>query len=223
MKLQRIFGEYVAVSPTEEEISGALEVPGDSKRPYDLGVIQAVGNGHITEKSTSYDRPIHRKAGETIVFSIPDMVIKHKSFVFDTEGKEKVLIIHQGDILASISGGRRVDIETFKVAGEFVLLEWFQTNRIAPDSKIQLPDNVSAELRRLRFTVKQIGEMVFFIPKTQQPDEPSFKIGDEVMVDRMRCTPIQIADPLDKQGGILLIPKTQDYVYVHRNDILGVV
>jgi co-chaperonin GroES (HSP10) len=214
------FGEYIAITPVKEELQGTLEVPVRNDVAYDLAEIQAVGNGKVAEKpkvgveKNWYEVPMYRKKGEIVVFRVPQAAIKSKTYSFHEGSDEKTMLIHQGDIIGTISG-KRVGIDTFKISGNNVLLEFFETNVLAPGSKIEIPENARAQLTRLRFKVLQIGELAF-------PDG-EIKVGDEVMIDRMRAEPIMLADPLETQGEILLVPKTRDYVFCPSEYIHAVV
>lgn len=182
----KLIGERVAITEVEEEFTGSIVIPtfhssvgGD----YEIGQVMDIG-----------DKCDFVKPEEFILFQIPQKV--RTSTTYKIRNKEihndVFSIIHQGDVLAILKN-RKITLEGFEIAGNWVLLEMFTDY----PSTIAIP-NGSVPLEEYRFKVLQMGRGVMSRnPPPSTMDEIikaklSFKVGDEVFVERQRCNPIKI-------------------------------
>jgi hypothetical protein len=101
-----------------------------------------------------------------------------------------------GDMIAKLSS-RKVKLENFTMIGD-----WFLCRReiVRPSNLIIVPDSAEAANQDImvQFLVEQVGDGVVEV----------FPKGTELIIDRGRANPLRI--------------ETTDFVYIHKNFVMGV-
>lgn len=172
MKMKQVFGRRVAMTVVEEEYKGLLLRPADRHRANLLGRVNCAPSV-----------PTDVKEGMVVLFQASDFILTANSYgPKDTPQ----VVMPLGDIIAVVDNSV-VALENFRVVDEWVLLrlvnQRLSNTLVIPDSAIHTHNEFT------RFVVEQVGSQV----NVDMPGRVALdvKVGDEVVMDRGRCNPIQ--------------------------------
>lgn len=187
-----LFGDRVLVKNIEETVSGNLVVPQTRHRAYEIGEVVSLGDCRAWSGDSITETTPLVKIGDYVWFQLNPQV----AFGLNTVRLEGVtyLALMQHDLLAHLTKPT-VTIDNFQILGYWLLLTLVEEAR--PDSVIALPDSVERlDVRNYRYTVAQRGVKA-----------TNVEVGDEVLIETSRATPVQIGD--------------QKFMYIDSRHILG--
>lgn len=194
--IKKVFGERLAVTELTETLEGSIVMPpgfSAAGTDYRIGQIIEVGDGVLWNGKTA---DILFEVGQLVLFQIPQKIADSTTFRIPRFNENRPFaLVHQGDVIGILTKPV-VSMETFQIAGNFVLGKIFENPN---ESIIALPDNAVKRLTEFRIQVVQVG--------TGIKDAP-YEAGDEIFPDRSRCNPIVLNDT--------------EYLFVDVNNIFGV-
>jgi co-chaperonin GroES (HSP10) len=201
----RLFGHRCLLEFYRPETKANLVIP-DSAQQHDshrLGIVRFVGDGLDRGKQVS--QPSLVKENDVVLFQINAYLESNQSFVL--AGKHYMNLL-QNELVARIHGSEPI-LDNLEILGNYVLLGCFL--RMKSDSKLIIPETVKAR--------QSLADSVYFtcIQKGSTVDLP-IKIGDELIVNSGRLTPLFIVHPsFDGKSQI------QEFAYIHKDWVEGVV
>lgn len=203
--LIHLFGERVGVTELtgETEVEGILLPEGYSPvgKDYRVGNVVATPNWIVDGKTVEG----HVEVGQMVMFQIPTKITEGSTYkIPEFQDGKPFAIILQSDILGILKSPK-VNIDTFQIAGNWVLLEIKHNTYhtlLGPDGSplIEVPENFTPALTDIRVTVVQKG--------LGSKNDDRFQVGDEVFVERMRCNVIYFENT-DKEYAFIL----KDHIY----------
>lgn len=165
-KIEKLFGDRVALTLTEEETTGLLVAAPNQMRMHVLSDVVAVG-----EKCEEI------KPGDVVFWQNNGLIEANCRYMLN--GKP-IFVLLSGDMIARLSS-KKVTLETFQVLGRWCLCrrETFQ-----PSKTIIVPDSVADTSQEMvvKYFLQQKGSKV----------ELDVNVGDEVIVERNRANHLQI-------------------------------
>jgi co-chaperonin GroES (HSP10) len=173
-----------------------------------FGKVVAVGQGTTKEGKLL---PNLVKEDEVIFFQMNQVMEATQKYA--REGKAYMNML-QTEVIGKLKSGDRVAVDNVEMAGDYVLLKHFVKEQ---EGRLLLPDSLirqnAAEF--IYFRVVKMG------PEVTKP----FKVGDEVIVNFGRLTPIFFMDgkPAIQPNRVEAKPDTQEYAYTTQDWIDGVV
>lgn len=189
--VSRFFGPRVVITPVTEKHAGLIVMPPRAGRHnHVLGTVLYLGDGKTPGSDKVTKSQV--KVGDTVLIQTNDYMIN--ACTFKDHNDVLCLNVHEGDIVAKTSD-LVIKLETFQVVGHWVLVKMFN----APSkSVLVLPDNAKEPTSEYtRFRLVQLGSLCSVTPA----------VGNEVVVDKGRITPIQL--------------QSETYFYMNEAGLLG--
>ena len=181
----KLFGNRVALKVVEEETKGILVPAPNAERMHVIARVVALGDKVKQQINL----------GDILFWQTNDMIQAHARYQFAKD--EPTFILMTGDMVARIRG-YVVDRDSFQVIGDWCLIKRVV---VQPSEFIVLPETVveANQDTVVQWILEQKGDTV----------DNDMGIGQEVIVDRTRCNPIQLGE--------------ERFGYIHKNYVLGTV
>ena len=205
----RMLGHRCLVERYKPKSESTILIPdaAQTEATHRFGKVVAVGQGTKDGKVL----PMLVQEGEVVFFQMNQVMEATQKYA--REGKAYMNML-QTEVVGKLKSGDRVAVDNVEMAGDYVLLKHFVKDQ---PGRLLLPDSVirqnAAEF--IYFRVVKVG------PEVTKP----FKVGDEVIVNFGRLTPIFFLDgkPTIMPNREEAKPNTQEYAYTTQDWIDGVV
>lgn len=198
----KLFGHRCLVEHHKPKTASKIIIPDtvqntDSHR---VGIVRFVGDGCFRGKEKS---PLV-KVGDVVMFQINNIMQATQTYVL--EGKHCLNLL-QDDLIARIDGDD-MGVDNLTVLGDYVLLKHFMRER--PGSTLFLPDDVMRQ---------SAPDFIYFrCMKKGGSVTTDFKVGDELIVNFGRLTPMFIVKRKDDGTS-----ENQEFCYTRQDWVDGVV
>ena len=184
----RLFGPRVAIEQVKEEVSGMILIPEKVDTHFKIGVVTEVGDGVVAGKDAP--DPILVSVGDIVMFQL--VGVQDQMSLYKVGGNMTHILL-QDDLLARTQ--KRIALDTIEILGDWTLIRVTMPVEV---SGIILPEKAKLPAT-FQYNLEQKGSRVAL----------ECNRGDELAVERMRCTPMEI--------------EGDAYVYCHQRDIYGVI
>ena len=205
----KLFGHRCLVEFHRPKSASKIVIP-DAAQQHDshrTGIVRFIGDGR-PGKNMPKDKPPTPslvKEGDVVMFQINQIMQATQAFVID--GKHYMNLL-QDDLVARFTG-EDVGVDNMEMLGDYVLLQHFF--RQQPGSTLFLPETAMKA---------SAPDFVYFrcLKKGTTTEDALFKVGDELVVNFGRLTPMFIIRR--KEDGT---SENQEFAYTRTEWVDGVV